>query len=265
MSHYRRWPYPRVLAHRGGGALAPENTVAAIRVGRAHGFHGIEFDAMLAADDVPVLMHDDRLERTTSGRGEVAAHTAAQLAALDAGTWHSRAFAGEPVPTFEAAVRECRAHGTWINIEIKPAPGAAERTGDAVARATARLYADLIRAGGDAPAQIEPRVPLFSSFEWKALAAARAAAPDVPRGFLFDRVPPDWRDELDALGCASLHTNHRHLSRELAVAIKDAGYWLFCYTVDDPARAGELLAWGVDAYCTDRIDLIQPDAWSPDE
>ena len=259
------WPFPRVLAHRGGGTLAPENTLAAVRLGRAHGFGGVELDVMLTADEVPVLIHDATLERTTNGRGEVAAYSAAQLAALDAGAWHSAAFAGEPVPRFDAVVRDCRAAATWINIEIKPAPGAARRTGEVVARATAALYADLIRPGGDAAARIAPRVPLFSSFEREALVAAREAAPDIPRGYLLDRVPPNWAGELAALGCVALHTNHRHLTRELAAAVKAAGYWLFCYTVNDRDRADALRAWGVDAFCTDRIDLIDPDPWNPDE
>jgi glycerophosphoryl diester phosphodiesterase len=169
MSHHLPWPFPRVLAHRGGGTLAPENTLAAIAEGHRRGFRGVEFDAMLASDAVPVLIHDDTLERTTSGHGEVGAHTAEELGALDAGRWHSPAFAGEPVPRFEAAVRWCRAHDVWINIEIKPAPGAAMRTGAAVGRLTASLYADLVRAGGDAAERIEPRVPLFSSFQRDAL------------------------------------------------------------------------------------------------
>jgi glycerophosphoryl diester phosphodiesterase len=259
IGHHLPWPYPRVLAHRGGGTLAPENTLAALRAGRARGFRGVEFDAMLAADEVPVLMHDDTLARTTNSAGAVAALNAAQLGLLDAGAWHSAAFAGEPVPTFAAAVRECRAHGTWINIEIKPAPGAAVRTGEVVARETARLYADQVRPGGDQASRIEPRVPLLSSFDGEALRAARAAAPDLPRGFLLDRIPADWPDRLVDVGCVALHTNHRHLSRAQARAVKDAGYWLFCYTINDPARARELFDWGVDAFCTDRIDVIAPD------
>jgi glycerophosphoryl diester phosphodiesterase len=259
MSHGLPWPFPRLLAHRGGGTLAPENTVAAIGVGRAQGYRGIEFDAMLAADDVPVLIHDDTLERTTSGHGKVAALASTELGQLDAGSWHSAAFHGEPVPLFEQAVRYCRAHDIWINIEIKPAPGAAARTGDVVGRATARLYADLLVAGGDSPTGVEPRVPLFSSFERDALASARRAAPDIPRGYLLDRVPPDWQAQLRALGCVALHTNHRHLTRAIAQEIKHAGYWLFCYTVNEQSRVSELFEWGVDAMCTDRIDLIAPE------
>jgi glycerophosphoryl diester phosphodiesterase len=256
MSHFRPWPYPRVLAHRGGGTLAPENTIEAIDVGRAHGYRAVEFDAMLAADAVPVLMHDPTLERTTSGHGDVCAHTAAQLAMLDAGAWHSAAFAGTHVPLLDAAIAHCRAHGIWMNIEIKPAPGFEQLTGTVVARCTATHFADAILPGGDRAEQCNPIVPLFSSFERDALVAARAAAPDIPRGYLLDEVPANWREALQALGCVALHTNHRHLTPQLARAIKEAGYWLFCYTVNDPARGKELLQWGVDAFCTDRIDLI---------
>jgi glycerophosphoryl diester phosphodiesterase len=243
-----------VLAHRGGGSLAPENTLAALRESVARGFRGAEFDVMLAADEVPVLIHDQTLERTTTGRGAVNAHSAAQLAALDAGRWHSPRFAGEQVPPLAAAVHYARAQDLWLNIEIKPATGQEARTGTVVALATAALYADL-----PAAAAPDPRLPLFSSFRREALAAAQAAAPHIPRGFLVDRVPPDWREQLDLLGCVALHTNHRDLSAQLVREVKAAGYWLFCYTVNEPQRARELLGWGVDSFCTDRIDLIGPD------
>lgn len=259
MSHFRPWPFPRVIAHRGGGTAAPENTIAAIEVGRALGFAAIEIDAMLARDDVPVLMHDPSVDRTTDGTGPVGERTATELTQLDAGAWFAARYAGERVPTLEAAIAHCRAHGVWIDIEIKPGRGDERRTGAAVARLVARQYADCVRPGGDRAEAIDPRVPLLCSFSVDALAAARTAAPDLPRGLLISRVPPDWQARVDALGCVALHTNHRHLTRPVARAVKDAGYWLFAYTVDDPQRAREVLDWGVDAFCTDRIDLIGPD------
>lgn len=249
------WPYAKVLAHRGGGTLAPENTLAAIGVGLEHGYRAIEFDAMLAVD-VPVLMHDPSLERTALTVGAVSEWTAAALGAIDVGRWHSARFAGEAVPTLENALRFCRDNGVWPNIEIKPAPGFETATGDAVARVTAQVYADVIRAGGDRADRVDARVPLMSSFSQAALAAARKTAPDLPRGWLIDRVPPNWHSELARLGCVSLHTNHRYLTAQLASAIKDAGSWLFCYTVNSPQRARTILSWGVNAFCTDAIDRI---------
>jgi glycerophosphoryl diester phosphodiesterase len=252
------WPYPRCVAHRGGGTLAPENTLAAIRVGAEYGYRAVEFDAMLAGDDVPVLMHDETLERTTSGRGPVAALSSAQLARLDAGGWHDARYRGEPVPSLQDAIRLCRSRGLWMNIEIKPAAGAEQRTGAAVARVAAQLFADRLSGTAAAPGGTDPQLPLLSSFSPVALAAARAAAPGLARGLLVDRVPRHWRRQVAELGCVSLHTNHRHLTRGLARAIRDAGVWLFCYTVNEPGRVETLFRWGVDAVCTDRIDLIRP-------
>jgi len=244
------WPYPRCLAHRGGGTLAPENTLAAIRIGVSYGYRAFECDAMLAADGIAVLMHDPTLERTTNGRGAVDASTARQLGALDAGSWHGARFRGEPVPTLDAALALTRGAGIWANVEIKPAPGHDAATGSVVARTVLQHYPE--GAAGDAG----HAAPLLSSFSVAALEAARVAAPQLRRGLLVDRLPSDWRRQLASLQCVSLHCNHRAVDAALVAEIKQAGYWMLCYTVNQPERAAQMLAWGVDAICTDRIDLI---------
>ena len=241
-----RWTYPRILAHRGGGTLAPENTLAAIRAGRAAGFEGIECDAMLSADRVPMLIHDPTLERTTEGRGDVAAATAAELGRLDAGSWLAPRFAGEPVPTLAQAIALCRELGSWMNVEIKPSPGRDIETGVAVADLVARSFG---------PGET---APLLSSFSRSALAAARRAQPRLALGWLCEAPPAHWRAALDELGAVALHCDHRRLTAERALEVKAAGYGLFCYTVDDPARVTELFDWGVDALCTDRLDRVLP-------
>lgn len=246
------WIYPRVLAHRGGGKLAPENTLAALRCGLAYGFRAVEFDVMLSQDGVGVILHDPEFGRTVPGRGSVAATAASELVRMDAGGWFSPEFAGEPVPLFTDFVEYCRAQRIWMNIEIKPAPGCDEATGRWVAQKTRARFTDELRAGDLAA------VPLLSSFSMAALAAARDAAPDVPRACLFDKIPPDWLRQAQALQAVAVHTNHKHLTPELAHAVKQAGFGLFCYTVNEPERAATLLAWGVDGFCTDRIDLIGP-------
>jgi glycerophosphoryl diester phosphodiesterase len=238
------WPYPKVIAHRGGGTLAPENTIAAMQCGLDYGFHAVEFDVMLSKDGVPVLMHDPLFGRTVRGDGGVATTLAADLLQMDAGSWFSDRFAGERVPSYEEVVRFCLAHGIWMNVEIKPVPGFECETGTVVARVTKQLH-----AAGD-------RLPLFSSFSFEALMSAKEEAPGIPRGFLSDQIAPDWLDSLKALGAVALHTNQQNLTAELAQQIKGAGYGLLCYTVNTPERAREICDWGVDAFCTDRIDLI---------
>ncbi len=247
------WPYPKILAHRGGGKLAPENTIAALRCGLAHGFHAVEFDVMLARDGVPVVMHDPYLGRTVAGSGHVYDYDATELVAKDAGSWFGARFGGEPVPLFTQFVSFCKENAIWMNIEIKPAPGFEAATGKAVASLTRALFG--LEIAQDNPAL----VPLLSSFSTVALAAAQQAAPDLPRALLLDQTPPDWEAQARALDAVAIHTNQKHLTAELAAQILDAGFGLFCYTVNDPQRARELLAWGVQGFCTDRIDLIGPD------
>ena len=247
------WPYPKIIAHRGGGKLAPENTLAAMRCGLAHGFHAVEFDVMLSGDGVPVLMHDPQFGRTIAGKGKVSERTAQELGVLDAGSWFGPEFAGEPVPTLEQVFRFCMANRIWMNVEIKPAPGFEVATGRVVAETMQRLLT--AQEGTVAPALL----PLFSSFSFEALAAAKEAAPNIPRGYLVDAMPSDWQALLDSLGAIALHTNHKNLTEERAQAVKGAGFGLFCYTVNETVRAREIQAWGVDAFCTDRIDLIGPD------
>jgi glycerophosphoryl diester phosphodiesterase len=200
-----------------------------------------------------VVMHDPYLGRTVAGSGNVFDYDAPELLAMDAGSWFSRQFAGEPVPLFVEYAQYCKAHGVWMNIELKPAPGYDIDTGAVVARITAGMFADQIAAGQ------WDRVPLLSSFSHDALESARELAPQVPRAYLMSELPPDWERRAREVEVVAIHANHRHLTREQAAAVKGAGLALFCYTVNDPARARELVSWGVDAFCTDRIDLIGPD------
>jgi glycerophosphoryl diester phosphodiesterase len=246
------WIYPKFLAHRGGGKLAPENTIAAFQCGLDHGFHAVEFDVMLARDGVPVVMHDPYLGRTVQGAGKVPDYDAAELVAMDAGSWFAPRFKGEPVPLLTQVVAFCKANAIWMNIEIKPAPGFEAETGRVVAELTRAMF-------GLEIAQESPMVPLLSSFSPVALAAAQLAAPDVPRALLLDAIPSDWQAQATTLEAVAIHTNQKNLTVGLAQQVKQAGFGLFCYTVNDPIRAWEIQSWGVDAMCTDRIDLIGPD------
>ncbi len=240
------WPYPRVIAHRGGGVFAPENTLAALRRGKAMGFAGVEFDVMLSGDGVAVVIHDETLERTTTGSGRVADTPCAALAALDAGRWFSAAFEGERVPSYVEAVELCVELGLWANVEIKPSSGCEADTGRIVAASSAQLWRSSALA------------PLLSSFSVEALAAARDWAPDLPRGLLTESIAPDWQRTLERYGCVSLHCDRRRLTEAQAGAVRDAGYALVCYTVNVPDVARRLFDWGVNAVFTDRLDLISP-------
>ena len=239
------WPYPHIVAHRGGGKLAPENTLAAIDTGARFGHTMIEFDVKLSQDGQIFLLHDDNLERTSNGWGVAGRLPWSDLLQVDAGSWFSRDFKGEPLPLLSQVAQRCREHGMMANIEIKPTTGTGPLTGETVARAARELWAEMTP-------------PLLSSFDINALAAAQQAAPELPRGLLLDEWRDDWRALTTQLGCVSIHLNHRLLDEARIAALKDAGLRILVYTVNKPERAAELLRAGVDAICTDRIDIIGP-------
>lgn len=240
------WPYPRWVAHRGAGKIAPENTLAAFRLGASHGYRMFECDVKLSADGVPFLMHDATLERTTNGVGTGGDQPWDQLARLDAGSWHSRAYAGEPLPTFENIARYCLANGHLLNIEIKPTPGVEAQTGEVVAN-----YAKRIWAGQAVP-------PLLTSFRPESLQAALQAQPQLPRGLLLDTLWDGWFDIARRLQCVAIVCNFRLWTPEVVAQVHGAGMRCLSYTVNEPADADRLIQLGTDGIITDRVDLFAP-------
>ena len=199
----------------------------------------MEFDTSLTADQRAVIFHDDDLDRTSDGAGPLALADFAALVALDAGSWFGPAFKGEMIPTLEEALDLFASLGLGFNIELKTDPGREVE----LAALALPIVADCWPA--DAP------VPLVSSFSRQAVAAAKEIAPQWPRAFLFDQLPQDWRELGKSLGLATLNASQRHLTQAQVMDIKGAGYGVLAYTVNEPARAEELFAWGVDAIFTD--------------
>lgn len=245
MTSASTYPLPKLVGHRGAAALAPENTLAGFRAAAAAGVTGVEFDVRLSADGVPVVIHDATLERTTSGKGPVAAQTAALLGTLDAGGWFAPRFAGEPVPTLEATIVLLTELGLAANIELKSEGDGARPLARAVAAVVARAW----------PADRPP--PVLSSFDAGCVAACREFAPDIPRAVLVET--PDARTLAAArpLDCLAIHANHRRLNRKLTTMVKNEGWRCAAYTVDDPARARRLFAWGVDCVITNAPDRLK--------
>jgi glycerophosphoryl diester phosphodiesterase len=242
------WPYPLWIAHRGAGKLAPENTLAAFRLGAAQGYRAFECDVKLSADGVPFLLHDATLQRTTNADGPALARDWHELSRLDAGSWHSRAYAGEPVASFEAIARYCLHNGFALNIEIKPIPGQNEETGRVVAQRAAEMWAD------------QPIKPLLSSFQPDALAAARAVEPGLPRALLLDELREGWLAEAQALECVAIVANQRVLEAEVIAQVHARGLKALAYTVNEPAQAQRLLDAGIDGLITDAVDRFSPGA-----
>lgn len=235
---------PRVVGHRGAATYAPENTLASLREARRRGATWVEFDVKLSGDGVAMLMHDDSLKRT-AGLDRLASVTPwAEIRGLDAGGWMAPRFAGQRVPSFVEAIACLGEEGLGANVEIKPCPGREAET--------ARAAVETLREHW--PAHLP--IPLLSSFQDAALAAALEAAPEYPRAILIDALKDDWRARAEAVDAVGVNTNGKKLTPTRATEIKAAGYLLSVYTVNDPDKARALLSMGVDCVITDSPDVI---------
>jgi len=240
------WPYPRWIAHRGAGTLAPENTLAAFRKGADHGYRMFECDAKLSSDGVVFLMHDATLDRTTNGQGIAGHQTWHQLAQWDAGSWHSKAFKGEPLPTLRQVSEFCIQNAYFLNIEIKPTPGTEFITGQSVAQEVAKIW------------QHQAVPPLLSSFQVESLKGALNVAPHLPRGLLLDVVSDGWLETALSLECRAVICHHALWTADRVDAVHQSGMRCLSYTINDESVAQHLFNLKVDGLITDRVDFFNP-------
>lgn len=234
----------KIIGHRGASAYAPENTLAAFDRALALGCKWIEFDVMCSADGQPYVFHDDNLKRTTNGSGELGLVEAAYLDTLDAGSWFSKQYQGEPLPHFKSVLEWLSFSDMQANIEIKPYPGATEKTTIAVLSHIHRFWP-----------QHKP-LPLVSSFDFEALSLCQSIAPEMPLGLLLHEWDPKWLQKAQQLGCFSVHFNRKILSADRVKEVKEQGYVVCAYTVNRKRLANKLFAWGVDAMFSDYPDLL---------
>ena len=245
-NNHTDWPYPFWIAHRGAGKLAPENTLAAFRQGASFGYRMFECDAKLSADGVLILLHDANLERTTNGTGIAGEKNWEKLSQLDAGSWYSRLWAGETIPTLENVLQWCIANHHMINIEIKPTPGQEAATGKAVAKLVKKVW----------PHNLP--VPLLSSFKTESLAAAHEAAPELPLGLLLKEANEDALKLACKLNCKAIILDYTQWSKKLVKAVHEKNMRALSYTVNDEDSAQELIAMNTDGIITDRVDFFIP-------
>ena len=223
-----------IIAHRGASALAPENTLRAFRLAAEMGAKWVEFDVMLSSCGEAIVIHDETLERTTNGVGQVCDFPYEYIKTLDAGSWFNPKFAGEKVPTLTEVLRLLQECHLLANIEIKPSLGREEET--------VKKVLQVVEENWRAEAPI-----LFSSFSQEVRMCLRKQAPTSLIACLMHEWRDDWKKISDEFHCAAMDVNHKILSPERANELKSADRLLMSYTIDDPVRARELFSWGVDA------------------
>ena len=245
------WGWPGLLVHRCGGALAPENTLAGLGIAARLGCVAVEFDVMLSGDGVPVLIHDETLDRVAGRSGQVSRLAADELLATDVGRCFHPAFSGETIPGLEAALLRCRQLGLAANLEIKPAEGFEAETG----RVVGRLLAAAPSAG------LPPL--LLSSFSAPALEAAALEVETLPRAFLATHFDARALATARRLACVSLNLGRRGLQAAHVAAVHEAGMRTLVYTVNSPQEARRLAGWGVSGVFSDRPELLLADGSLP--
>lgn len=229
---------PLNIAHRGASALAPENTIAAFRKALEVGVGGLEFDVHFSKDDVPVIIHDEKLERTTNGHGLVQDLNLAELQTLDAGSWFSTEFAGVSIPTLDQVLDEFHSSDLVLNIELKndifSYPGIEEAV---IKRVSER--------------KLEERV-IISSFNHNSLAICRKINPAVRTGILYlTEIFEPW-NYARSLGCYSVHPFFFHLQNpEIVYGFREHKLPVYAWTVNEIVDMELMVAVGIEAIITD--------------
>lgn len=240
-----RLTIPKVIGHRGAKAYAPENTLESIETAASLGVKWVELDVKLTRDNVPIIFHDEELDRTTNGTGLVAQTTYEDLRDLDAGSWFGDSFVACRIPTLEQAIDAILKHGMGLNLEIKPCPGREKETAEIALDHLSQMWDDMDNL-------------LISSFQHVSLEAAMDLAPDYARGLLIGggEMPENWKDLADYLDVSTINLGSRLVNKQIADEIMDLELPLLVYTVNDPMQARSLQKLGVDAFFSDNPDVI---------
>lgn len=229
----------RVIAHRGGAANAPENTLAAMRKSARLGVTWVEIDVALLGDGTAVLFHDDTLERCTDGRGRLADCAVVDLERLDAGGWFAPEFSGERSPTLAQALAEAEALGLSLNMELK----VHGREGEALVDTIVNVFSD---------SGFPPDRTFVSCFDHGLIEILRRVYPTLPRGLLYRELAQGWRETAEHCGASSIIADHRYVGGAEIAAVRSAGRKAYVYTVNDPACVEALWDAGLTGVITDR-------------
>lgn len=236
---------PKIIGHRGACGYAPENTLESIRTAADMGLKWVELDVKLTRDAVPILFHDETLDRTTNGTGIVAETNWDDIEQLESGSWFSPGFTGTKIASLEEAIELLIELDLGFNLELKPCPGREVETAEVALDLLSRFWDDTKRL-------------LLSSFQHVSLETAQNMAPDYARGLLLDdKWPENWPDLATYLEVATININGNTCSREDLHALSAFKKPILAYTINDPQRARVLQGWGVSTLFTDVPDVIQ--------
>ncbi len=236
---------PNIIGHRGCAGYTPENTLEGIHTAADMGVKWVELDVKLTKDQVPIIFHDELLDRTTNTTGVVALTPYSEIKELDAGSWYGESFLNVKIPTLEEAVDVLLERGLGVNFEIKPCPSREKETAEAMLDVLSTIWDD-------------PNDLLISSFSHVSLEAALDMTPTWHRGLL---LPEEWPENLtelvEYLSPTTINVDGNNVTREQIEQIIDLEKDVLAYTINEPDRGRFLQAWGVDSFFSDVPDVLQ--------
>ena len=232
----------RLIAHRGMSSLAPENTLAAFSLCKAHNIQWFECDIDILRDGTIIVSHDDTLDRCTDKRGQLYNISHDDIANIDAGSWFADQFIGEKLPTLEELIALANTLELNMNIEIKSCAASPELSYTLIDNLIVGLK------------NLDPeRELIVSSFNHLALTEFKRRSPETQVACLFEshNLWDNWNSILDWCNADYIHPQDKGLTQEMVHKFKAAGFKVNVWTVNDHARANQLFNWGVDGICTD--------------
>lgn len=226
-----------IFAHRGASYHCPENTMASFVKAAQLGADGIEFDVQLSSDDIPVVIHDFTLHRTTTGYGNVDSKTVIELKMLDAGSWFSASFQNEKIPTLNEVLVWAKHTKLLLNIELKSRGPDSELE---------KKVCELITKH-----HLDQRV-IISSFWKSSLQKIKQLNPRLQTALLIDKSIENSFSLAKSLHVEAIHPNYKLLTKQIVNEAHAQNFWLRPYTVNDKKNIAKLFHWQVDAIITDR-------------
>lgn len=235
---------PRYIAHRGSPVLAPENTLASMKLAKEQGAQWVEFDVQLTKDEAVVVIHDDKVDRTTNASGYVRDFLCSDLLALDAGSYQSPSFSDEKIPEFTAFICYLAELGLNMNVELKSSKGSEALITQKVLETLKQHW----------PSNLA--LPILSSFNPEIMLTLKKSQSPYPLAVLMHEWHEDWQDFAATIEPVSVNVNQSILTEARVKSIKTAGYGVLSYTVNTKEQAETFFTWGVDGIFTDNIELF---------
>ncbi len=254
---------PKIIGHRGCAGYAPENTLEAIHTAADMGVEWVELDVKITKDNIPIIFHDETLERTTNGSGNVADKTLAEIKNLDCGSWYGESFTATQIPTLEEAIDVLLEHDLGLNLEIKPCTGKEKDTTEITLDLLSTIWDDHDRL-------------YISSYSMIALEIATDIASDWSRGIVMghhckkdwldalkaNKLPDDWKQISQYLELSAVSIDQEFCSEQIISSITDHNITPIPYNVNSPMRTTQLQHLGIKNFISDYPDEIKDSIFS---